>query len=224
MAEHQEARSKNSQDLSQFDPKARKEITDSELKAIEKTRSADFYFLKGEKYRIRGKSKQAISCYKKVLHMDREHQDAIFFMGFCYLPKTAKATDHNLKPNKTARAKEAMLAFERLIALRERENSICWDDYVVYHNLGVAQCHLRLYEKAIESFRRAMELNPSHADSYYMLGRAQLALNSLEDAIESFKHAVEIRPGFADAHYNLGVSQSMLGRYKEAIWIKRDRR
>ena len=138
MAKHKKTNGKNSHRVSRFNPKVRKEVTNSELKTLEKTKGADSYFLNGEKHRIEGELKQAVLCYKKALQIDPEYQDSLFFMGFCYLPKVEETSDVSLKPDEVAQIKKAVSAFEQLIAIREKNDSICWEDYPIYYYLGQA--------------------------------------------------------------------------------------
>lgn len=209
--------SKNSDRLSRFDPKARKKVTDSELKALEKSKNANFYFLKGEKHRIGGELKKATSCYKKALDADPEHEDSLFFMGYCCLLRIKEDTDANLETNKASKAKEAALALEKLIAVREKKSSILWDDYIVYDCLGRAQFALDLYEKGIKSFRRAIELNSHSTASYISLTFGLCKQGLWQEAIQPFKQAIRIDPSDAERYFQLGILYHITEHYAEAI-------
>ena len=62
-----------------------------------------------------GELKQVISHYERALPIDPEHQDSLFFRGYCYLPKAEQGRDDDLELDKTARVKEAVSAFQKLI-------------------------------------------------------------------------------------------------------------
>ena len=216
MAKHRKP-AKTSHRLSRFDPSARKGVADSELITLEKVKNADFFFLKGEKHRIGGELEDAISCYGKALDAEPEHQGSLFFMGYCYLLRMKEDTDANLETSRVSKLKEAVSAFEKLIAVREEKGNICWDDYTVYYYLGTAQFGLGLYEEAIKSFCRAIDLNSRYAASYYMLGLARCRRGCYNEAVTAFKHAVRMKPDFGEAHGGLAHAYHESGRHEEAI-------
>ena len=72
-------------------------------------------------------------------------------------------------------------------------------------------------EKATESYRRAIELDPDDAVAHVNLGLALGKQGKLDEAIESFRRAIELDSNDADAHYNLGVILADQGKLDEAI-------
>jgi tetratricopeptide (TPR) repeat protein len=82
---------------------------------------------------------------------------------------------------------------------------------------GVSSLNLNRPEKALESFNRAISIDPTRADGY--LGRAN-ALNTLkrfEEALPDYNKALEIDPNLANAYINRGSAYSHLGQYEKAI-------
>ena len=73
------------------------------------------------------------------------------------------------------------------------------------------------FRQAIESFEKAIELDPEIAEYYSSLGKAQYDLMLYEEAVESHKKAVELGPEVAEYYSNLGLIQYVLGLSKEAI-------
>jgi tetratricopeptide (TPR) repeat protein len=47
----------------------------------------------------------------------------------------------------------------------------------VWYNFGNALCVMGLYEQAITSFNKALELDPSNSAAFYNLGNALYMLN-----------------------------------------------
>jgi len=72
------------------------------------------------------------------------------------------------------------------------------------------------YEKAIECYGRALEINPNYAKVWYNKGNALSKLGRHKEAIECYDRVLEINPNFA-AWYNKGVALGELRRYEEAI-------
>jgi superkiller protein 3 len=219
MAEHNKSLVKSPHHLARFDPKARKELVVRGLNALSEVIDADFYFFKGEEHRVQGELKLAISYYEKALEIDPEHEDSLFWTGYCYSPeKAGEDAADDIQLDNTIRNERAGAAFQKLIAIREKKDSIGWGDYVVYYNLGNTQRSLGLYEEAIESYERAIELNPNHANSYYNLGFDQHHGSGLyEEAIESYERAIELNPNHANSYYALGRCHEKLGIYHLAL-------
>lgn len=61
-------------------------------------------------------------------------------------------------------------------------------------------------DDAIEAYRRALELEPSHADAHLNLGRLLHEAGRVEEAERHYRHAADADPGSARAFYNLGVA------------------
>jgi len=179
--------------IAQFEQSARKELIVRGLMEVADVHDADFYFFKGEDFRLRGKYRDAIANYNKAIYIDPEHEHSLFWMGYCYYSHyIEEEVVDDLKIDKTTRYERVISAYQKLVAVREKKDEIVWDDYPIYYNLGLAQYNLDLCEEAIESFKRSIELNPDHKRSYYMLGRAQYHLELYKEASENFMHAREL--------------------------------
>jgi len=188
MAKHEKSLVKISYALARFDPKARKELVVRGLTALSEVRDANFYFFKGEEHRMRDEEKQAISYYEKALQIDPEHENSLFWMGYCYSPKAEERAGDNLELDDTTRNNRAKSAFQKLVDMRQKRDSVWWGgDCVIYYNLGVAQYNLGMYEAAIESNKRAIELNPIYANSYYSLAFSQDEIGIYHLALENFE-------------------------------------
>jgi tetratricopeptide (TPR) repeat protein len=82
---------------------------------------------------------------------------------------------------------------------------------------GVSSLNRNHPEDALESFNRAIRIDPTRADGW--LGRAN-TLNTLkryEEALQDYKKALEIDPELANAYVNRGSAYSHLGQYEKAI-------
>lgn len=72
-------------------------------------------------------------------------------------------------------------------------------------------------EDARDAYRRALELDPAHADAHVNLGRLLQESGARVAALEHYRAALEIEPGHAVAAFDLGVVLEDLGRRSEAI-------
>lgn len=73
------------------------------------------------------------------------------------------------------------------------------------------------YDKAVESFKQAIKLNPNLAVAYHGLGTAYINMGRVGDAIEPMRTAARLDPDNAIIHLNLGITYANLRRPDEAI-------
>ena len=86
-----------------------------------------------------------------------------------------------------------------------------------HYNLG--NIHLQKGEttKAIEEFRRAIEIKPWDLQSRRSLGKALLGLGRHQEAIKELEEAVSLRPSSAGARDELGVAYGLAGGNEKAV-------
>jgi len=81
------------------------------------------------------------------------------------------------------------------------------------------------YKSAVNSFKRALAINPQNAESYKWLGMSYLRLGEnpvttfpelLEKAADAFNMALMLGPNLAEVHYNLGITYLALNRTDSA--------
>jgi tetratricopeptide (TPR) repeat protein len=79
-------------------------------------------------------------------------------------------------------------------------------------------------EKAAESFREAIKLDPDLAEAHFRLGlaldalgQAQEAENAYKKAVDKYKKYLEANSKDAEGHYNLGQAYAGLHLYNDAV-------
>jgi len=85
------------------------------------------------------------------------------------------------------------------------------------NNAGVMAYHNGQCEKALELFRKAIDLDPAMTEAYNNLGLTYTEINEEEKATEAFKKAISLSPELAAAYNNLGYVFYRLGSYEKAI-------
>ncbi len=75
----------------------------------------------------------------------------------------------------------------------------------------------RDYEKALLSYKEAVDKDPMDAQAYFQIGFCDANLGRYQEAIEAFKRAIQIEPNYPDAYLNLGSVYGRVGRYQEAL-------
>jgi len=82
--------------------------------------------------------------------------------------------------------------------------------------LGIVNFIPHQYERAIECFRKAVQINPKDYNSWNKLG-AILAHSKMDaEAINTYKKALEINPNYARCWTNLGIAYLNLDNYNES--------
>ena len=72
-------------------------------------------------------------------------------------------------------------------------------------------------KEAMDSYNRAIKINPSYAEAFNNRGNVFKEQGHLEQAIDSYEKAVLHKSDYAEAHGNHGIALKQLGRLKEAL-------
>jgi tetratricopeptide (TPR) repeat protein len=74
-----------------------------------------------------------------------------------------------------------------------------------YYDQGMTEFAMAEYDKAIDSYRKAVELDPQYFDAWHALGMALLRANRIPEAIEAGKRSIEINANDMLAHTSLSM-------------------
>lgn len=86
----------------------------------------------------------------------------------------------------------------------------------IHHNLGLAYSDARMYTRAADEFRKAIESRPSK-DAYFSLGMALFRTKDYTNAALQFEKSLELSPDWFEAHTNLGTCYVKLDRLNDAL-------
>ena len=75
----------------------------------------------------------------------------------------------------------------------------------------------KVFQKSIESFKKAIELDPKYPLPYNGLGMAYRQAGNLEGAIDCWGKALELNPDFGPVSYNLGLAYMDKKNYVKAL-------
>jgi len=82
---------------------------------------------------------------------------------------------------------------------------------------GVCYSLIGPIESAINSFEKAIALNPNYVEAYYNLGAAYQQIHKLENAAESYEKAISLKHAYPEAHNNLGIIMLELKQLDMAV-------
>lgn len=108
------------------------------------------------------------------------------------------------------RLPEAIVAFDRCLALDAGQVDALLLRAATRHALGQADAALADYE-------RVLDAHPGNADAHYNAGRLLVQKGEFEKGLSSYDEAVATRPNFPEAINNRGVVLKKLGRMDEAL-------
>ncbi|RIK64197.1 MAG: hypothetical protein DCC65_14915 [Planctomycetota bacterium] len=88
-----------------------------------------------------------------------------------------------------------------------------------WNGLGYALLAAGETTRAIENFRKAVQLEPDFAEAYANLGKAYFSMGRMENAVREFRIAWSLKPGafWADTHFYFGAALLETERYSEAV-------
>ncbi len=98
-------------------------------------------------------------------------------------------------------ARGAKKGYEKIV---KRHSS----SHIVWHHLGMSHQHLNEHSKAVQAYRKSVDLKPDFIDSWINLGIAYKELGSTELAIQASEKAFKIQPDHPRALNLLGSIQA----------------
>lgn len=198
---------KGGSSLTAFDPSKPNDLIERGLNELDEAPDADYCFEKGQEARENREYNRAIGWYEKALKADPEHEDSLFWMGYCYLPFNNRIGTENeiLGLDQEACSKRAVDCYLRLIELKKRSGKLSGGDSASFNNLGVAYGKLGNIEKEEESYKKAVKLNPDDKVAWCNLGNVNKRNALYDEAVKCLSRSLEIDPEYAVAHYNMAL-------------------
>ncbi len=142
-----------------------------------------------------GRFDDAERLYNEILATHPEQPDALQFLG--------------VLAGQRGTPDAAIDYLTRAIAVNHRNPAY-------HYNLGLAYQAAKQPNEAGKSFRRTLDLDPTHVDALKGLGGALLALGRIDEAQRYCRQAVERAPGDPRVHNNLATVLLGLERVEEA--------
>lgn len=91
------------------------------------------------------------------------------------------------------------------------------NDPIVFVKKGIAQNKKGNYSAALDSFNRALEIDPTDSAAYEGRGETHLAQGDLADAVSDFSRTLQIEPQNEPAIHHRGIAEMRQGNFKSAI-------
>jgi tetratricopeptide (TPR) repeat protein len=114
----------------------------------------------------------------------------------------------------TRRQSEFWLTSE---ALWTRVAEVDSTSHVAHNNLGTIYAERGESERAMRSYRKAIDLSPTYPGPYNNMGFELAQAGRYDEAIRMYRKAISLEPDNADAESNLGNALAMQGRLDDAV-------
>jgi tetratricopeptide (TPR) repeat protein len=90
-------------------------------------------------------------------------------------------------------------------------------DFARYCDLAVEAMKNRLFERAVQEWKKALSLDSSNSWAHNNFGVALMETGQVDTAIDHYRKSVKMNPVYWEAYNNLGEALSQKGNFKEAV-------
>jgi len=95
------------------------------------------------------------------------------------------------------------------------------DSFMLHHIHAMSLDALGRFQESAQSYQKAINLDPSHAELYYNLGIALTNIGQVTAATEAYQKAIQLDPQFFEAYGNLGTIYQQSGELSLATELYR---
>jgi len=203
------------------------------------------YFLKGREDQEKQYYDEARQSLEKAVILDPEFAIAYLYLGYAYsglglakarndvyekaMTYSEKATEKERLYIEAAYARRIERNPEKSFHILKQMAEEYPKEKRAHFNLGGYYKGQKLYDKAIEEFNKALELDPNYGLALNELAFVYVGMEDFEKAIEYFKRGVLVAPGDANLLDSMALCYFYMGRldeaaatYKEVLEIKPD--
>jgi tetratricopeptide (TPR) repeat protein len=113
------------------------------------------------------------------------------------------------------RLTEASAEFEKALEL----NRNLPDLDIAYMKLGTAFENKGLFKNALDSYRRAAEINPASVSPYFSIGNLCDRAKNHNEAIKAYEKVIEIGQNYIEAYNNMASAYADMGEIDIAIGL-----
>jgi len=168
-----------------------------ELQEAEKynPRNEEVYYYMGMVYHAMDMKEKAFASFQQAIFLKDDYSEAHNYLGTLYMAEKNWG--------------QALAHFEKAV-----DNPLYNTPAVPLYNAGWVYYSQKDYTKALDSYRRALQREPStvlRPQIEKNIGLIYFEQNDFPNAIRHFKQSVEINPNIFDAHFFLGESYLKTG-------------
>ncbi len=148
----------------------------------------------------------AIENLKRAIALDSQYLPTYLALAEAYLQLANESDDENLKK----------LQLSKALSVLNDAKKIAPEDPAVYNLEGLIREAMGDHARAIQAFKKAVELDPKNARAHYNLALAYLSQGKLDEAIAALEEAVKAAPENSYLRARLGALLAVKGELDRA--------
>jgi len=169
---------------------------------------------RAKKLAKKGQTEEAKKIYSSVLTNFPKNQEAkkelLILNQIKVTSPSQKQLDEVMQLYSSGQMQETISAIKLLIKDFPNES-------LLFNIFGACYSEIGPIESAINSFEKAILINPNYAEAHYNIGIAFQRANQLENAIKSYEKAIILKHAYPIAHNNLGLIMLESGHLNSAV-------
>jgi superkiller protein 3 len=130
-----------------------------------------------------------------------------------FSPPPAEPAPQKVSPRQKEEASSKPVA----IAPERAKTSAPVSDVLIHFNQGVQFYHQREISKAIQAYRKVIEIDPTYVEAYNNLGIIYQEIGDFNNALWAYQTSLGINPRYEKGLNNLGILLYLMERYEEAM-------
>ncbi|HZP84281.1 MAG TPA: tetratricopeptide repeat protein [Chthonomonadaceae bacterium] len=167
---------------------------------------AALYFRMATLYKGLQRVQEEMDCLQRMLQIEPK-QAAVAYRELC-----------RIAMERTGEYDKAEQYIQKAIALDSREPDFYYTQGLLYALRAASGGRM---EKAMDAFRQALTLQPTHVDSIYQLGILLQKAGRWEEAASHFRAAISLMPTFGEAYLKLYQVYQKQGKTTQAATLMR---
>jgi tetratricopeptide (TPR) repeat protein len=194
-----------------------KAIEDYNKSILIEPNKAEAYIYRGGDYGIKKQNDRALADFNKAITLAPRNPKAYLWRGLFYstLGQAGEAIFDLIKACELG-DEDGCEELKKIYGITVRNPSVTASEAYACVKRGVELFRKRQYEKAIQEFTKAIDLEPRYFNAFYNRGCSYLAKGNHEKAIEDFSIAIAINPKYGDAFFNRGLAYGKKAQLEKA--------
>jgi Tfp pilus assembly protein PilF len=127
------------------------------------------------------------------------------------------ARENGLPPSSPVLVKESLPVETIEVKPEGNKDRAVASETLIYFNLGVQSYNRREFLKAIQSYQKVIDLDPTYIEAYNNLGLIYQEMGDFDRAFAAYQKSIEINPQYEKGYNNLGTLLYLKGRNEEAL-------